>query len=430
MTALNLYKLAGALSLPFLLAGFVWRSLDQKAYRQRLYERIGLIPSAQKGGILIHGASVGEIISLRPFIKQAIEKFDHSPITVTTFTPAGSERVTTTFSDQVQHFYLPIDSPISASLFIQKLQPKVVVIMETEIWPTLIDCCHRRGIKILLINGRISTRSLPRYKKIESLIAPTLKKIDYIFAQSTEDEERFASLGADTSKLHTNGNIKYDIAIPDHIKSPNTDLRMISLQRKVWVVGSTHGDEEALILACFKRLQEAIPDILLVIAPRHPERVKHLVDLADSMGLSTVKRSDQTRPNKNDDIWLIDTMGELLNFYQIADVCTVAGSFGGTGGHNPLEPAIHKKPIIVGTNMENFNDITNALLNADGMIQLEDNSIEQLLGAVTQLFDETSLSRRLGENAFRVLENNQGATDVAFAKLGELFQPGCEANAG
>ncbi len=422
MTALNLYKFAGALSLPFLVAGFVWRSLDQKAYRQRLHERLGLISKAQKDGILIHGASVGEIVSLRPFIKEALEQFPNSPITVTTFTPTGSDRVLNTFDDQVQHFYLPIDTPISTNLFIQKLRPKVVVIMETEIWPALIDSCHRRGIKILLINGRISNRSYPRYKKVDALIAPTLKKVDYIFTQSKDDEERFATLGANTEHLRTNGNIKYDITIPEPIKAPSTDLRMLSLQRKVWVVGSSHGDEEALILACFKRLQEAIPGIILVIAPRHPERVKHLIELADSMGLSTVCRSQQTRPSKNDDIWLVDTMGELLNFYQIADVCTVAGSFGETGGHNPLEPAIHKRPIVVGTNTENFNDITNELLKADGIVQLEDNSIEHLFEAVLQLFEEPEAAESLGEKAFQVLEKNQGATLSAFEKLRELFE--------
>lgn len=421
MIALNLYKIIATLSLPFLLAGFVWRSINQQSYRQRLKERLGLINNCKTDGIVIHAASVGEVIALKPFIEMTLANYSDTAITVTTFTPTGSARVIETFGKRIQHCYLPIDAPSCINQFLSTLRPKVFVIMETELWPTLIDSCHRHQVKTLLINARISQRSFPRYQKISALIQPTLSKLDYIMAQSDDDAERFVTLGAQVDKMRTIGNIKYDLSPPNMDRSPNVQLRLLCLQRKVWVVGSSHADEEALILACFKQLQEHIADIILVIAPRHPERVKHLIELADSMGLTTVKRSQKIQPNRNHDIWLIDSMGELLDFYRIADVCTVAGSFGETGGHNPIEPALFKKPIVVGTNMENFKDINAEMLSAEGLLQLDDNSIEALKDAIIHLFTETESATTLGLNAFGVLEKNQGATEVAFQKLTELF---------
>ncbi len=424
MTALNLYKFVASLFLPFILIGFAWRSLNQQAYRQRLKERLGLIKGLKPGGIIIHAASVGEVIALKPFIDMTLENFTETQLTITTFTPTGSERVIETFGERVQHCYIPIDAPACINQFLSVLKPKVLVIMETELWPSLIDCCHKQQVKTLLINGRISLRSFPRYQKIPSLIQPTLDKLDVVLTQSDEDRERFSALGARAKSLQTMGNIKYDITAPNNERSPNAKLRIISLQRKIWVVGSTHSDEEALVLACFKKLQQHIPDILLIIAPRHPERVKHLIELADSLGLTTVRRSEKTQPTRNHDIWLIDTMGELLDFYRIANVCTVAGSFGDTGGHNPIEPALFKKPIVVGTNMDNFRDITTEMLNAEGLLQLPEDSIEALQDAIFQLFDESETAELLGKNAHSVLEKNQGATKVAFQKLTALMD-GC-----
>ncbi len=422
MIALNLYKLATNLSLPLLVAGFVWRSKSQTDYRQRLNERLGFIGQTQPGGIIIHAASVGEVIALKPFIEMTLAHFTDTPITITTFTPTGSARVTDTFGERVQHYYLPIDAPCTVKKFLKKLKPKVLVLMETELWPTLIDQCHKHDIKTMLINGRISQRSFPRYQKVTSLIAPTLEKLDSIMTQSDGDAERFIALGAPKAQVNCTGNLKYDIEIPDQSSALNAELRMVALQRKTWVIGSSHADEEALFLACFKQLQNQIDNLILIIAPRHPERVKHLVELADSMGLSVIKRSEQTRPSKNDDIWLIDTMGELLNFYQIADVCTVAGSFGATGGHNPIEAAMFKKPIIIGNNMDNFQEITTELLNAEGIVQLQENMIEILSDEVSRLFSEEQAAKALGEKAYSVIEANQGATRTAFKKLISLFE--------
>ncbi len=422
MIALNLYKLATNLSLPLLVAGFVWRSKSQKDYRQRLNERLGFLGHTQPGGIVIHAASVGEVIALKPFIEMTLAHFTNTPVTITTFTPTGSARVTETFGDRVQHYYLPIDAPSTVKKFLKSLKPKVLVLMETELWPTLIEQCGKLGVSTMLINGRISQRSFPRYQKITPLISPTLETIDSIMTQSEDDAQRFLALGAPGTRVSCTGNIKYDIDIPDQSSALHAELRMIALQRKTWVVGSSHADEEALFLASFKQLQKHIDNLILIIAPRHPERVKHLVELADSMGLSVVKRSEQTRPSKNDDIWLIDTMGELLNFYQIADVCTVAGSFGATGGHNPIEAAMFKKPIIVGTNMDNFQEITTELLNAEGVVQLPENMIEILCDEVIRLFNEDETAKTLGNKAYSVIEANQGATRTAFEKLVTLYE--------
>ncbi len=208
MTVLNLYKIATNLSLPLLVAGFVWRSKSQKDYRQRLHERLGFIGDTQPDGIVIHAASVGEVIALKPFIEITLAHFTDTPITITTFTPTGSARVIETFGNRVQHYYLPIDAPSTVKKFLKKLKPKVLVLMETELWPTLIEQCHKHNVKTLLINGRISQRSFPRYQKITSLISPTLETLDCIMTQSEDDAQRFRALGAPNTRVSCTGNIK------------------------------------------------------------------------------------------------------------------------------------------------------------------------------------------------------------------------------
>ncbi|WP_086931014.1 lipid IV(A) 3-deoxy-D-manno-octulosonic acid transferase [Agarilytica rhodophyticola] len=421
MVPLFFYKLLLTLITPFLCLGLFIRSIKQRSYRQRILERFGLAQVERSGGIVIHGASVGEVIALRPFIEALLIQYPQHLITVTTFTPTGSEQVKKSFGSRVQHCYLPFDTPYSVALFLNKLKPLAIVIMETEIWPSLIDACNTRKIKLLLINARISARSFTRYQKIQSLITGTLCKVDNILAQSKEDAERFIQLGALADSTSVSGNLKYDLVKPEDIEDKAIEIVNATKNRKVWVIGSSHQDEEALILSSLKVIHRKHPDILCILAPRHPERIKPLELSIQTEGLSVVKRSQGQLPSEQHNIWLIDTMGELLLFYRIADVCTVAGSFGATGGHNPLEPALFSCPIIVGPNMSNFQDIAQRLEQANGWLQVDDSNAETLANAVTKMVSDPDHAQQLGENALTVLKQNQGATKTSVDKLDQLL---------
>lgn len=422
MLSLDSYKFISAISKPLIITGFYLRSIKQKAYRDRLDERLGSYPSTFKtGGIVVHGASVGEIIALQPLIEKLITRYPTEPLTVTTFTPTGSQQVLDRFGSSVQHCYLPIDAIGPVEKFLAALEPQIVVIMETEIWPNLIDQCHKRNIKTLLINGRISTRSFPRYQKIIRLIRPTLMKIDCILAQSSDDRDRLVSLGADIKKISISGNIKYDLSPILNVDERVEVLKRGLSDRDIWVVGSSHEDEEALILESYQLLLEDFPKLLLIIAPRHPERVQPLEHKIAAMPLTFIKRSEASQPTENTRVWLIDTMGELLLFYQLAKICTIAGSFGKTGGHNPLEACLFAKPMVVGTNMTNFNDIAEQLLTAKGMIQLKENSAEALALSIKNLLLDSTAADTLGNNAEGVLRKNRGAMDKTLTALSSLL---------
>jgi len=294
--------------------------------------------------------------------------------------------------------------------------------METELWPTLLHQCHRRGIRLLLINGRISQRSYPRYQKISSLIAPTVSRIDRILAQSQHDPERFISLGAKVKTVSTGGNLKYDMAPPPSGIEQSAETFLSQLQnRQIWVVGSTHDNEEQIILQAFAIVRMARPELLLVVAPRHPERVSQLKVKIAARGLQMVLRSENKIPSKNDNVWLIDTMGELLLFYKIATVCTVAGSFDTIGGHNPLEPALFSKPTVVGPHMTNFEDIMLRLKHAQGVIQTLNSSAEELARNIEDMISHSHSAKQLGANAAAVLKENQGATEKSVNALSEIL---------
>lgn len=373
---------------------------------------------------MIHAASVGEVIALRPFILRVLESFSSTPVTVTTFTPTGSDQVKKTFADRVQHCFLPIDSPTCVARFLTELKPKAIVLMETEIWPNLLQQAHQKNIRTLLINGRLSERSFPKYQKIHALVSNALSKIDLVLTQSKEDAERFVALGSKEQATEVMGNLKYDITPANDLFEKAQSIKNDIGERPVWVIGSTHEDEEALYIEAIQQLLTRQPNTLVIIAPRHVERVQPLCQLLTKHDLKFVKRSDNVPPNKQHSIWLIDTLGELMLFYAIADLAFVAGSFDNTGGHNPLEPAALKKAVICGPNMRNFQEITAQLLEKNGMLQV--NTAEELVEVTDRLLCEKESAhylerKELGENAYHVVKQNQGATENALLALRKLL---------
>ncbi len=419
MFSLLFYRLFLLLLLPLFLAAIILRSQKSKAYRQRLPERLGLCQQPyQSGGIIVHAASVGEVIALKSFIEQLTQRYSNLPITVTTFTPTGSDQVKKLFGTRVQHSYLPLDIYPCTSIFLTRLKPKLMIFMETELWPNLIAQCKNKKIKLLLINARLSKSSLKNYQKITPLIRPCLNHFDKILCQSQENLHHFLALGADIPRCINTGNLKFDINLTTQIVTKQAELSQYMTQnRTIWLVASTHQGDEEIALNAFKKLQAHSPELLLLLVPRHPERFNNVAQLCQKTGFTIARRS-KNEEVEHQDIWLLDTLGELMAAFSLADIVTMGGSFSHIGGHNPLEPALFKKPIIVGSNMSNFNEVTQQLLQQQGIIQLEakathDNNLEQsqqLCNKVIELIETPRLQRLIGEHAYQVVLANQGAS--------------------
>ncbi len=450
MFALLIYRLALFFLLPIVLILLLVRSKNNRAYRQRLIERLGFFPAQtsaksitqpiKKGGILVHAASVGEVIALKSFIDALLTTCPNTPITITTFTPTGSEQVKKLFSDKVQHGYLPLDIYPCTQLFLQRLQPKLVIFMETELWPNLVAQCVHKQIKLLLINGRLSTKSLSSYQKINALITPCLNSFNKILTQSQENLIHFTQLGAQPSRCDNVGNLKFDISINATMQKKQQELTQLilgkkpdensaaslsenSVQRKIWLVASTHEGDESIALDAFSELLKEFPQLLLVIVPRHPERFEQVAQLCLQQGFSLARRSEKTLVT-DQQIWLLDSLGELMAGFALSDIVTMGGSFSHIGGHNPLEPALFKKPIIVGANMSNFSEILQQLLQKNALIQLtQDEPDKQLVNAVSSLLKQPEQQINLGEQAHKVVLANQGASKKTLTQVQLLLPP-------
>lgn len=423
--ALFLYRLLFLLLTPILLIVLLIRSINHPEYRLRLTERLGLLSKKLKtGGIVVHAASVGEVIALKPFITRLITQYPNTAITVTTFTPTGSAQVTKLFDKQVQHCYLPLDNIISTQLFLQRLKPQAMVFMETELWPNLIAHCQAKNIKLMLINGRLSDSSIRSYKKLSWLIAPAIQRFDSILTQSQVNQDNYLAMGASTDRCQLSGNLKFDISLNADVAAKQTELaNLITENRNIWLIASTHPGDESLALKAFELVKQQDSSALLIIVPRHPERFEQVAKLAEDAGNQVLKRSQKQAVTLNTNVWIIDTLGELLAACALADVVTMGGSFNEIGGHNPLEPALFHKPVIVGPNMSNFKEILAQLISAQAIVQIaENNAMPQTLATqVLRLLSDSTAAQLLGKNAYQVVQANQGATQRSLTALQNLL---------
>jgi 3-deoxy-D-manno-octulosonic-acid transferase len=428
MISLLIYRILLLLLLPILLIFLLIRSKNNIAYRQRLFERLGFFPKpCQQGGIVVHAASVGEVIALKSFIEKLLLTYPDLPITITSFTPTGSAQVTSLFGNRVQHGYLPLDLFPCTALFLQRLKPKMMIFMETELWPNLISQCAQKKIKLLLINGRLSKNSLTSYQKISPLIKPCLNHFDKILTQSQDNLEHFLQLGAQESRCINSGNLKFDISVNEQVMKKKLELSELLFsdnkqpKRKIWLVASTHDGDEIIALSAFKKLLPHYPQLLLVLVPRHPERFEQVAKLCLEQEFSLLKRSENTVIN-DEQVWLLDSLGELMAAFDLSDIVTMGGSFSEVGGHNPLEPALFNKPIIVGHNMSNFNEIMQKLRQEKAIVELSSNEPStQLFNEVNALLQQPNQKKALGENAFNVVLANQGASDISLLEVQKLL---------
>jgi 3-deoxy-D-manno-octulosonic-acid transferase len=425
-----LYRLISLCLLPIIGALLLLRSIKQKAYRQRLSERFGFLPRALKpGGIIVHAASVGEVIALKSFITQLLDAKPNSVITVTTFTPTGSAQVRKLFDGRVQHCYIPLDSTLCVAAFLNKLKPKAMVFMETELWPNLIAQSKVQGIKLLLINGRLSQKSMKSYQKLAWLITPTINCFNKVLCQSQINYDHFLALGTDVTRCEVSGNVKFDISISQSVTDKQVELTgFVDEQRPVWVVASTHQGDEVIALNAFSALLKVWPELLLILVPRHPERFNEVAMLCTDKGFTLARRSQKELVSNDKQIWLLDSLGELLPTCALANVVTMGGSFSDIGGHNPLEPALFKKPIVVGPNMSNFVEVMQQLAEQQGIVQLTENNdgnnervAEHLAQAVENILSSKDTQQALGDNAYHVVMQNQGASKRSLKQLLKLI---------
>ncbi|MDC9592826.1 lipid IV(A) 3-deoxy-D-manno-octulosonic acid transferase [Xenorhabdus sp. IM139775] len=416
---LRLYQVLLYLIQPIIWLRLLLRSRKSPAYRKRWGERYGFC--AQKvtpGGILLHSVSVGETLAAIPLVRILRHHYPLLSITITTMTPTGSERVLSALGNDVNHVYLPYDLPGSMSRFLDHVNPKLVIIMETELWPNLITALHQREIPLVIANARLSARSAAGYQKINSFIKTILNKITLIAAQNLEDGERFIELGLRRSQLSVTGSLKFDISVTPELAAKAVTLRrQWAPHRPVWIATSTHDGEETIILDAHCKLLKQFPDLLLILVPRHPERFGKAAELTQKAGLNAILRSAGTIPDTNVQVVIGDTMGELMLLYGIADLAFVGGSLIARGGHNPLEAAAHAIPVIMGPHTFNFKDICAKLNKADGLITVTDS--QSLSSAINSLLTDEDYRRYYGHHAAEVLHENQGALQ----RLLKLLEP-------
>ncbi|OCG07107.1 3-deoxy-D-manno-octulosonic acid transferase [Gilliamella sp. wkB178] len=405
-----LYTILVYLIQPLVWLKLLWRSRKAPAYRQRIFERYGFCKNKVKpDGILVHAVSVGETIAAIPLIKALQQQYPNLPITVTTMTPTGSQRVKDLLKNSVSHVYLPYDLPCAIRRFLKILRPKLVIIMETELWPNFISQCNKRQIPLIIANARLSERSAKGYRKLGKAISNLLPKISMVAAQNQQDGERFLSLGLPSNHLSVTGSIKFDIELTAQQQQKIIDLKQQwQLNRPTLIAASTHSGEDEIILTAFKRLLKQHPNLLLILVPRHPERFRTVEKLIIENGFNYLCRSSNAIPTAQTQVILGDTMGELLELYGLADIAFVGGSLVEHGGHNPLEPALHHIPIISGEHFFNFKIICEQLIAANAMIVCT-NSANDLYSAINHLLNDKIICKQIGEHAYQVLKQNQGA---------------------
>ena len=379
----SLYSLVIRIALPVSLYYLIWRGLRQREYFDRWSERFALYRGEGLPGCLwIHAVSVGEVNVAAPLVAALRERIPDQLILVTTTTPTGSARVRALWGDSVRHAYLPYDLPGAVRNFLDHFQPRLAVVMETEIWPNLFAELDTRGVPLVIANARLSERSLRGYRPIAPLLRSALSGVDVVAAQSEADAARYRKLGAPEAAIKVTGNLKYDLPLPEGVVEQGRRWRDSWGERPVWIAASTHPDEEEIIRQAHRALQLQFPRALLLWAPRHPERFAAVAADASRAGFAIASRRIEGLPRPDTDIFVIDTLGELMSFYAASDIAFVGGSLQDVGGHNVLEPAALGIPALVGPHTFNFQEITELMLAA---------------GAVQRVVDAASLAKKLGE---------------------------------
>ncbi len=404
-----LYTLVYLLALPLMFGRLWWRGRYSPEYRLRWRERLGHYTSPPtSSSVIFHAVSVGEVHAALPLIEQFLRAQPQTPVVVTTTTPTGSSRVQQLFGERVQHVYLPYDMPGAVSRFFRHFQPQLLVLLETELWPNLLHAALANSCPVLLVNARLSPKSLASYQRIATLTRQMLQQLAMVAAQADADGARFVALGLPADRLQVTGSLKYDVAIRHDKVSAAHQLKSQWHGRPVWIAASTREGEDALVLQAFTRALQQLPELLLVLVPRHPERFDTAAIEAAGAGLR-VQRQTQSLPVTPDVQVLVgDTLGDMHFYYSLADVAFVGGSLVNTGCQNIIEPAALGLPVITGPSLYNFQAASDALCEGGGMKVVPDAGT--LAKVVVDLIGDEPARLQMGRNALAVVAANIGAT--------------------
>lgn len=404
-----IYTILFYLALPFVFLRLLWRSRRLPAYRERWQERFGFCPHNLPQSIWVHAVSVGEVIAAIPLIKQLKIMYPDLPLIVTTTTPTGADRVRAAFKDTVFHAYIPYDLPFAVKRFLNRIHPRILIVMETELWPNLFAVCRKANIPIVIANARLSEKSAKGYgsKGMAHIRQGLFQAISMLAAQSEADAARFENLGLPREKIAVTGNLKFDLDIPADLQTKTVELKEQLGDRDIWIAASTHAGEEEIILQAAEMIYQKNPKALLMLVPRHPDRFDTVHSLIKSKGCQVVKRSDKQNCVVETQVYLGDTMGELLLLYSAAEIAFVGGSLVQVGGHNLLEPAFLKKTILTGPILYNFTEISELMLKANGLVIVK--NAEEIAEKVLYYFSNHEARQQTSERAYQVFNDNRGA---------------------
>ena len=404
----GLYVVALYLLAPVTVYHLIWRGFRQGDYFQRWNERYAVYgDEPQAATVWVHAVSVGEVNAAAPLVNALRTRRPDLRILVTSITPTGSERIRALWGDKVEHVYLPYDLPGAVSRFLRHYRPTLALVLETELWPNLLFGCRDHGVPAYIVNARLSERSLRGYRVLRPLLRRALRTLRAVLAQSQGDAARFVLLGADADTTLVSGNLKYVVAVgagwPDFAAAFAARIG----GRSAWIAASTHADEEAAVIAMHRRLRGRWPDLLLLWAPRHPERFKAVAQQAVDAGWRVATRKLTQWPDRDDAVFVIDTLGELMPFYGCARVAFVGGSLQDVGGHNLLEPAAVGTAVVSGPHLHNFADIA-AHMRAAGALQVGEDA-QQVADHVERLLDDAPARAAMVAAAHALVDQGRGA---------------------
>ncbi|HVI25240.1 MAG TPA: lipid IV(A) 3-deoxy-D-manno-octulosonic acid transferase [Xanthomonadaceae bacterium] len=404
----GLYSLALYLLLPVTVYHLIWRGFRQAAYFQRWSERYGIYDAdAAPCALWLHAVSVGEVNAAAPLVNALRRDRPDLRLLVTTITPTGSERVRALWGDTVEHVYLPYDLPGAVGRFLRHFRPRLALVMETELWPNLLFGCAEHGVPAYVLNARLSQRSLRGYRLLRPLLARALATLRAVLVQSPADGRRFLHLGAPREAVRVTGNLKYDVAVGEGWPTFAAAFRARAGARPAWIAASTHAEEESAVITIHRRLRARWPDLLLLWAPRHPERFKAVAQQAVHAGWRVATRHLTQWPDADDAVFVLDTLGELALFYGCAQVAFVGGSLQPVGGHNLLEPAAVGTAVVTGPHLHNFTDIARQL-QAAGALRIGRDA-DAVGAAIEALLADPDARAAMAQAARALVEEGRGA---------------------
>jgi len=419
-----LYRILLNLAIPFGVVSLILRGFKNPAYWMRWSERFGFVPDelvkAAPFDIWIHAVSVGEARAAAPIVTRLLSEDPSISILLTTTTPTGSAMVRMILADKVAHCYFPYDLAWAMNRFVSIVSAKTVLIMETEIWPNMIDAVRRSNAILIYTNVRLSERSYTGYARFPKLVKKVLSQIDHFAVQGKLDRKHLELLGVSAEKISETGSIKFDVNVPPSLRESALVMRrQLGQDRLIWIAGSTREGEEGRILNAYKELKVRYPTLLLILVPRHPERFDYMARKIQRRGLVGVRRTDQLPEIAADvDVYLGDTMGELSLMYASSDVAFVGGSLEPFGGQNILEPCALGVPVVFGPHMFNFPDISRWTIK-EGAGRMVKNT-EDLVQVVGELLGSASLRDEMGSKGVAFIEAHRGALEKNYRLIEKL----------